>query len=58
MVKFSNCVYVFVFFAFISFLAFFPINSEKSIQRERDKAELTSPPSSIPQKAGSVTANQ
>ena len=56
MIKFSNCVYVFVFFAFISFLAFFPVNPEKSIQRERDKAELTSPSSSIPQR--SITANK
>jgi hypothetical protein len=58
MIKFSNCVYVFVFFAIISFLAFFPVNPEKPIQRERDKAELTSPSSSIPQKAGSATANK
>jgi hypothetical protein len=58
MIKFSNCVYVFVFFAFISILAFFPVNPEKSIQRERDKAELTSPASSIPQKAGTAIANK
>jgi hypothetical protein len=55
MIKFSNCVYVFVFFAVISFLAFFPAAPEKPIQPERDKAEFTSP---IPQKAGSATDNK
>jgi hypothetical protein len=52
MVKFSNCVYVFVFFAVISFLAFFPAAPEKPIQPEKEKAEHTSP---IPQKAASTT---
>lgn len=52
MIKFSNCVYVFVFFALISFLAFFPAAPEKTMQPEKDKAEITSP---IPQKAASTT---
>lgn len=55
MVKFSNCVYVFIFFAVISFLAFFPAAPEKPIQPEKDKAELTSP---IPQKAESIANNK
>jgi hypothetical protein len=55
MIKFSNCVYVFVFFAFISFLAFFPAAPEKPIQPEKGKTEHTSP---IPQKAEIVLNNK
>jgi hypothetical protein len=55
MIKFSNCVYVFVFFAFISFLAFFPAAPEKHIHPEKDKAEPTSP---IPQKADIALHNK
>jgi hypothetical protein len=54
MVKFSNCVYVFVFFALISFLAFFPLPTEKQAPRKGNKKELVSPSSSIPQKVNSA----
>ena len=54
MVKFSNCVYVFVFFALISFLAFFPLPTEKQAPREGIEKELASPASSIPQKVDSA----
>jgi hypothetical protein len=55
MIKFSNCVYVFVFFSFISFLAFFPAAPEKPIQPNKEKAEITSP---IPQKVGNAPDNK
>jgi hypothetical protein len=58
MVKFSNCVYVFVFFALISFLAFFPLPTEKPVNREGGEQELMSPSSSIPQKVDSALANK
>ena len=54
MVKFSNCVYVFVFFALISFLAFFPLPTEKQAHRDGIEKELVSPASSIPQKVDST----
>jgi len=54
MVKFSNCVYVFVFFALISFLAFFPLPTEKQAHREGNAKEFVSPSSSIPQKVNST----
>ena len=56
MVKFSNCVYVFVFFALISFLAFFPLPTEKQAHREGNEKELVSS-SSIPQKVDSAVNN-
>jgi len=57
MVKFSNCVYVFVFFSLISFLAFFPLSAEKEAHHEGNKKELVSPASSIPQKVDSAVKN-
>jgi len=57
MVKFSNCVYVFVFFALISFLAFFPLPTEKQGPLEGIEKELVSPASSIPQKVDSAVNN-
>jgi hypothetical protein len=58
MVKFKNCVLVVVFFALISFLAFFPAGSkpghaEKSISRDSVTA-----PSPIPQKAEGGTMQE
>jgi len=58
MVKFSNCVYVFVFFALISFLAFFPLPTEKQAHREGNEEELVSPLSPIPQKVDSAADNK
>jgi hypothetical protein len=54
MVKFSNCVYVFVFFALISFLAFVPLQTKKQAHREGNEKEFVSPSSSIPQKVDSA----
>ena len=51
MVKFKNCVFVVVFFALISFLAFFPAGSKPGHAEKaasRDSATALSP---IPQKA-------
>jgi hypothetical protein len=58
MVKFKNCVLVVVFFALISFLAFFPAGSkpghaEKAVSR--DSATALSP---IPQKAEGGTMQE
>ena len=58
MVKFSNCVYVFVFFALISFLAFFPLPTEKQAHPEGNEKEFVSPSSSIPQKVDSALENK
>jgi len=51
MIKFSNCIYVFVFFALISFLAFSPATTRKQAAGETlsSKAVLALTP--IPQKA-------
>ena len=57
MVKFSNCVYVLVFFALISFLAFFPLPTEKQAHREGNEKALVSPSSSIPQKVDRAVNN-
>jgi hypothetical protein len=53
MVKFRNCVYVVVFFALISFLAFFPADRGKHISDATVSADEPATPSPIPQKTES-----
>jgi len=51
MVKFKNCVLVVVFFALISFLAFFPAGSKPGHAKKAISRDSASAPSPIPQKA-------
>ena len=51
MVKFKNCVLVVVFFALISFLAFFPAGSKKGHAEKAISRDSATAPSPIPQKA-------
>jgi len=51
MVKFKNCVFVVVFFALISFLAFFPAGSKPGHAEKTISRDSVSAPSPIPQKA-------
>lgn len=51
MVKFKNCVFVVVFFALISFLAFFPAGSKPGHAEKTVSTDSVSAPSPIPQKA-------
>jgi hypothetical protein len=51
MVKFRNCVFIVVFFAMISFLAFFPADSKKDPAGKTISTDSVSTPSPIPQKA-------
>jgi len=51
LIKLSNCIYVFVFFALISFLAFFPANTRKQSAGETLSPQAFSASTPIPQKA-------
>ena len=50
MVKFRNCVFIVVFFALISFLAFFPADSKEDPAGKTISTDSVATPSPIPQK--------
>jgi len=51
MIKFRNCIFVFVLFALVSSLAFFSPNSGSKAQRKENSIENAPASSPIPQKA-------
>lgn len=58
MVKFRNCVFIVVFFALISFLAFFPADSKEDSAGKTISTDSVATPSPIPQKTESGASHK